>query len=88
METFGVCVSDGVIPVCETLRSIAKSDATMFTERKPKYSSHGDPAILGDTELFESLEDQPQTLIDADRLRTCTACVSKKQIRVEVACKD
>jgi hypothetical protein len=84
METLGICVSDGVIPVGETLRSIAKSNATMFTEWKPKYSGHGDPATFGDTELVESLEDQPQTLIDADRLRTCTACVSKKQIRVEI----
>jgi hypothetical protein len=59
METFGVCVSDGVIAVDETHRSIAKSNATMFTEWKPKYSGHGDPAIFGDTELFESLKDQP-----------------------------
>jgi hypothetical protein len=55
METFGICVSDGVIAVDETLRSIAKSHATMFTEWKPKYSGNGDPAIFGDTELLESL---------------------------------
>jgi hypothetical protein len=55
METFGICVSDGVIAFDDTLRSIAKSNATMFTEWKPKYSGHGDPAIFGDTELLESL---------------------------------
>jgi hypothetical protein len=84
VKTFGICVSDGVIAVDETLRSIAKSNATMFTEWKPKYSGNRDPAIFGDTELMESLQDQPQTLIYADRLRTCTAGVTKKQIRVEI----
>ena len=37
---------------------------------------------------MESLQDQPQTLIDADRLRTCTAGVTKKQIRVEIGGKN
>jgi hypothetical protein len=77
MQAFCISVCDRVTYPLGRWGSGTQSNSSVFTQGKPEQSCKYDPTLLLDTELFQGLHHESNTLVDAYSLGTSTARPAK-----------